>query len=363
MIKIVSKCRPVIAMDLSTNGKGGGPYTSTNRVISSKLKESYDFRVIDYKIELGRGISIKRIIDLAEQIKSIGPDIVHFTGLQLSGFHMAVACKLAGISNSVVTVHGFSGDSIDFNPLKRLCLQYFFEPLTLLLVKKVYGVSAFVASRRVIRLFSWKSLGHIYNFPPHAEKQISRAECRRKFGFQNTDIVIVSIARINKEKGYHILEAAIQEFKFDKNVKFLIAGEGNYLDEMKSALKEQVKAGQVIFLGYRKDIEEVNMAGDMFVLPTLHETLSIALLEASLAKLALIASDTGGVPEIVETNLNGILVPPGDSSAIVSAIKRLTDDDSFRLRCGVEAYKKLKDKFDNDKLALQLDNVYSNLLK
>ena len=92
--------KPVVAMDLSTRGKGGGPYTSTMRLMQSALKESYEFRVISYDPSLGRGISWKRIRDLRRQIDEVDPDIVHFTGLQLSGFHIALASRLSGARGS-----------------------------------------------------------------------------------------------------------------------------------------------------------------------------------------------------------------------------------------------------------------------
>ena len=89
------RSKPVIVMDLSSTGKDGGPYISSTRIMNSELNEKYEFKSIIYKTELGRNISIKRILDIKNQLLEIKPDIVHFTGLQLSGFHVALACKLA----------------------------------------------------------------------------------------------------------------------------------------------------------------------------------------------------------------------------------------------------------------------------
>ena len=85
--------KKIVALDLSTTGKGGGPYEQQED-INSKLKEKYDFKTINYDTSLGRFISLRRIYDLYKQLKVINPDIVHFTGLQLSGFHIILACKL-----------------------------------------------------------------------------------------------------------------------------------------------------------------------------------------------------------------------------------------------------------------------------
>ena len=92
--------------------------------MNSNLKSDFDFEILHYKTELGGKISLKRIFDLVSQIKRIKPDIVHFTGLQLSGFHIAVACKLAGIKDNILTIRGTSWDMLEFNPIKNISVLY-----------------------------------------------------------------------------------------------------------------------------------------------------------------------------------------------------------------------------------------------
>ena len=357
-----SKDKPLVAMDLSITGKGGGPYTSTTRIMQSNLKNKYDFKIISYDTCLGRGVSLKRILDLKRQILKLKPDIVHFTGLQLSGFHLAVACKLAGIKNTVVTVRGFSGDMIEFNPIKRILLTFILEPLTLLLTRKVYGVSEFVASRKLLKLFSFKSMGAIYNFPPEPCMEEGRGRFRYEHGMSSTDVVAVSVARINKEKGYHILEGAIKRFQGIPNLKFVIVGEGDYSAKMQFNLQGQISSGQVKFLGYRDDISYILNDCDFFILPTLHETLSVALLEASMAGLALVASNTGGVPEIVADGYNGLLVTPGDVQELVESIGEVYKNNKLRGEFSSNALKRVNEKFSKDSIESDIDTIYQSLL-
>ncbi|WP_156490543.1 glycosyltransferase, partial [Oleiphilus sp. HI0086] len=255
------------------------------------------------------------------QILDINPDIVHFTGLQLSGFHMAVACHLAGVHKTVVTIRGSSTDAIEFSPIKRFMLAKVLEPFTLALSKKIIGVSDFVTTSKVANVFSKKVFGTIYNFPPLKKiSSSSKVVTRDDLGFSGEDIIVVTVGRVNREKGLHILESAILNIGIRNNIKFIIVGEGDYLSQMKTNLSEQIAEGQVKFLGHRDDIFDINRLSDIFVLPTLHETLSNALLEASCAPLPLIASNTGGVPEIVQTGFNGVLVEPGDAEGLAKAI-------------------------------------------
>lgn len=355
--------KPIVAIDLPIDGKGGGLYMSNIRVMNSALNMKYEFKSFVYNSQLGKGISIKRILDIKKQLKEINPDIVHFGGLQLAGFHMAVACKLAGIKKTVVTVHGFSGDAIGFNPVKKFLLTYLIEPLTLLFSKKLYGVSKYVESRKMIRLFAYKNLGFIYNLPHLSTTEINyKSTIREELGIADDAVIAISVARITTDKGYHILDEVILNIKNCTRLKFIIVGQGDYLDTMKKKLKDQVKNKQVFLLGYREDIDNILRGCNFFILPTLHETLSMALLEASREKLALIASETGGVPEIIENNYNGLLVPPGNVEALKSAILKLYTDNNLRNTFGNNAYERVKEKFCREIIESKIDNAYQILL-
>ena len=358
-----SQYKPKIAMDISTLGKGGGPYTSTKRIMDSVLSDDFSFHEIVYDPAIGRGISLKRILDIKRQIIAIQPDIVHFTGLQLSGFHMAVACWLAGVRRTVVTIRGSSADAIEFSPLKRFMLRMLLEPFTLLLSKKIIGVSDFVTNTKVPRFFAKKIYGTVYNFPPLKDANNHKNKVTRKsLGLSENDIVVITVGRVNREKGLHILESAIEKIGIADRLKFLIVGEGQYLVQMKSNLAALERANQVKFLGYRDDIRDLNNISDIFVLPTLHETLSNALLEASCSSLPLIASETGGVPEIVESGFNGILVEPGNPLQLANAIETLRDDPLRRAEYGRNAYEKIDKKFSSEEIVSRLRALYFELL-
>ena len=81
--------------------------------------------------------------------------------------------------------------------------------------------------------------------------------------------MVLSVARINKEKGYHVLEEAIQQLDDIKNIKFIIAGDGEYLQTMKTNLSNQVKSKKVLFTGYVSDPAMLYNEADIFVFPNL----------------------------------------------------------------------------------------------
>lgn len=354
------KQKPIIAMDVSSTGKGGGPYTSTMNVINSSLKNKYDYRLFTYKTEMGRFVSIKRIMDIVQQLREINPDIVHFTGLQLSGFHIAIACIIAGFRKNIVVIHGSSTEALNIGVFKKLII-YILEFITLMVTSTFYGVSHYSSTIGAAKRFRKKSSGYVYNLPIlSANKAIHFT--KEQLGFKEEDIVVVTVARIIKDKGYHILASAIQEFVDLPNIKFLIVGEGAYLAEMKTELSIQKQSGQVKFLGYRSDVASILPACDIFVLPTLHETLSIALLEASSYNLPLIASNVGGVPEIITNEENGLLVEPSDSGELANAIKTIAADENLRKKMGKAAKEKLADKFSEESIVGKIDAIYRKLL-
>lgn len=354
-MKSCSNRKKVIAMDIAVS-RSGGPYISTMNIVNSKLKEDYEFHTFDYDPKIGHTISIRRILDLKRKIEAIHPDIVHFSGLQLSGFHIAVACKLARVKKSIVVIHGSSLEAIQFAKHKKVIMAIL-EFITLLLVDFCYGVSKYASQLPVVRLFKHKNLGHIYNLATinfEVESNVIRAD----LGFTNEDIVVTSVARITREKGYAVLSEAICA---DNNpqVKYLIVGNGEYLKVMKENHRDDIKKGKVVFLGKRGDIGSLLKLSDIFVLPTLHETLSVSLLEASNASLPLIASEVGGVPEVVINGENGYLVPAGDALRLSEAISELVGNPAKRKTMGYNALLHVKNVFNEDIILHHISNVYN----
>ncbi len=346
--------KKVIAMDL-TKSKVGGPYRSTMNIVNSELKDKYDFRTFEYDPTIGRKISIRRVLDLYRKIKSLNPDIVHFTGLQLSGFHVALAARLACVRKRIVVVHGSSLEAIKFSWISRVSL-FILEWMTICLSTSCYGVSEYSSKLFVPRLFKKKNRGFIYNLPT-VQYDRSADVKREDFGFTSDDVVVVSVARITREKGYEVLAESI---KLDSGlgIKYLIVGDGEYLSAMKKELSEYIKSGKVCFTGYRTDIGAILECCDIFVLPTLHETLSISLLEASRAGLPMVATKVGGCPEIVIDGFNGILVEPSDSKGLYDAVLSLAENRERRNEMGKNALEVLSEKFDSEKILNQIEKLY-----
>ena len=147
----------------------------------------------------------------------------------------------------------------------------------------------------------------------------------RRLGLEGCDPVLFSVGRLERNKGFHVLAAALARAQelLGPTWRWVLAGSG----KEEQRLREQVAAlglgGRVIFAGTLNDRELHSLyeAIDVFVQPTLYEGSSLTTLEAMVHRRPVIASAAGGIPDKVFTGRNGILAPPGDVSALVEALR------------------------------------------
>jgi len=155
----------------------------------------------------------------------------------------------------------------------------------------------------------------------------------------NSDMLrIVCVSRLIERKGIKYLIEAIGKLK-DKNIKLVLVGEGNQEGELKKLAQDLGISNKVDFKGYisHDNIADIYKKSDIFVLPSLNEGMSNALLEGMASGLTVIVTNTGGTVELVDGN--GIIIPMGDSDAIVDAIRKLMDYPDERKRMNIKSRK------------------------
>lgn len=147
---------------------------------------------------------------------------------------------------------------------------------------------------------------------------------------------IVCVSRLIERKGIKYLIEAVGKLK-DKNIKLVLVGEGNQEEELKKLAQDQGISDIVDFKGYisHDNIADIYKNSDVFVLPSLNEGMSNALLEGMASGLTVIVTDTGGTVELMDGN--GIIIPMGDSDAIVNAIRRIMDNPDERKRMNIRS--------------------------
>lgn len=147
------------------------------------------------------------------------------------------------------------------------------------------------------------------------------------------------------------------------NIQLAFLGDG----ELKDALLRQTKTlgleNHVLFFGMRDDVPEIMSCSDLFVLPSVNEGFGVVLLEAMAMKCPIVATNVGGVPEVVLDGETGILVPPKDSAQLAIGIIKLLKDSSLAKRLSDGGYQRLVTCFSIEDTVLKMERLYKELLE
>lgn len=194
-------------------------------------------------------------------------------------------------------------------------------------------------------------------------------DVKNEFGVTNSDVVIVNIGMIRSDKGQkHYIEAAQEVLKSHVNTKFFLIGEGAGNRELEHELRGKVElqglGENVIFTGYRDDVERfIHMADIVVVASTGVEAQSRIVPQAFATRRTVVSTDTGGLTELVNHEENGLVVPAGSSIAISEAIKRLIDDVGLRRKMANKAYEKAVNDLAFDKMMDKTLHLYRSSIE
>jgi glycosyltransferase involved in cell wall biosynthesis len=176
-----------------------------------------------------------------------------------------------------------------------------------------------------------------------------RREARTALNLLEEDRVILFLSLISKQKG---ADVAIRAFKVlsheAKNIKLIVAGDGDYLPGAKQLAKTLGIADKVIFPGFvrNEDTSLFYNASDVFIFPTLRlESFGIVIAEAMACEKPVIASHIGSIPTVIEDGINGILFKPGDYEELAIQIKRVLNDQEYYEKLSQNAHSKAVERF------------------
>ena len=186
-----------------------------------------------------------------------------------------------------------------------------------------------------------------------------RQRLRRTYGFSYNDLVFGIIGRLCVQKGHIFAFRALAKIYLDTpDIKILCIGEGSMESDLKKEAADLGIADKVIFAGFKKDMPAQYSCIDIFLMPSLFEGLPLSLLEAMAMKKPALASKINGIPEVIDHNINGLLLPLEDTDAISIAMKRLYDDRKLISDWGEKSYLKIKNKFSLEMMAKKTEKIY-----
>jgi len=195
-------------------------------------------------------------------------------------------------------------------------------------------------------------------------RRSSRREARARLGIPDDgSLVIGSVGNLRPVKGFEYLIKALAILRANRvNVHLVLAGDGPEAGRLRALAHRTGALSRVHFLGFRKDVQEVFDALDLFVLSSLSESLSYVLQEAMATELPCIATDVGGVGEVVVSGETGYLIPPRNAEVLADAIAELGKAPLLREQMGRAGRERVLRYFNEADMVRRTIEVYESLL-
>ena len=176
--------------------------------------------------------------------------------------------------------------------------------------------------------------------------------------------LVLFVGRLVYEKGAQVLINAIPKILEKVNAKFVIVGSGYMKDQLSTIVRSMGLEHKVLFTGFvdEETLLKLQCCADVSVVPSLFEPFGIVALEAMAAKSPVVVSDTGGLGEIVDHDVTGVKVYPNNTESLAWGITKVLTDEKYRNSLRENAYKRIQEKYDWDKIAQHTKQIYEAVL-
>jgi len=293
---------------------------------------------------------------LARVVKRLQPDIVHA--------HDAHGVAMASLALSLGGATGAGGPSlvvsrrVDFhlrsNSFSRWkhrqvdCFIAASEAIRQMLVAD--GVSP----ERTVTVHEGIDVDHVRAAPPVNVHEV--------FWLPHNAPVVGNVAALVPHKGHrHLIEAARLVNRQMPDVRFIILGEGELRESLERQVREYHLEKHVFLPGFRTDVLGCMKGFDLFAMSSVTEGLGTALLDAMACERAIVATRTGGIPEVVEDGVTGRLAAPRDHAAMAQLLLALLADDDMRRQMGAAGLARVQARFTVERMVMETAAVYARV--
>lgn len=342
--------------DVSAAAGSGGELIK--RLRAAGIKRIYELKS---ERDIGFFEEIKTFFALLRVIWLERPDIVHLNSSKIGGIG-GIASRILGVSKIIFTAHGWAFD--EDRPWWQKSLLIFLSKVSVLFHHKVICVSEHSqkSSRQLGR--GYKKCVTIHNAAKEIDfypKNDARDFFNDNYGIKSSrdTVWLCTISELTKNKGLLYLIDALAMLK-SKNWIFLIIGSGELKGDLAGQIKILNLAEKVHILDHISEAARYLKAFDIFTLTSVKEGLPYVLLEAGSASLAVIASEVGGIPEIIKNNENGLLIPPKYRKALSERLERLIKDENLRKSLGKNLQEKIASDFKFEIMFKKTKQLYHN---
>jgi glycosyltransferase involved in cell wall biosynthesis len=296
-----------------------------------------------------------RLPAFARELRRRAPDIVHLHLMwPLACQYQLLAAAMYHHAKVVATAHSY----VDLRLSWRVDHQ---QRLYTRAVDRYLAVSQHVRTKLVDGL-GWppEKIDVVHNgVDADAYREPADIRVRTELTNGRPGTVVLLVARLDPQKGHRHLLAAAAELP---DVRVAFAGEGPERRRLEAAAVELGIDDRVAFLGHRTDVARVLAASDIVALPSAFEGLPVSLLEAMAAGKPVVASNIGGVDELVQDDVTGVLFEPGNARALAAAVRRLIDDPGRAGRLAAAGHARVIAEFSSSAMARRVGAVYERVL-
>jgi glycosyltransferase involved in cell wall biosynthesis len=346
--------------DLAVAAKGRGHDV---RVVSGREGELTD-RLREAGIAVSPIPSMQRDVRLASDFKvfqeisaimrEFKPDVVHGNSSK-AGALVAFAGRLNGVRRIVFTAHGWAFNE-DRPRWQKFLIGLVHYETVLLSHTTICNSEATKRDIRWMPFVLWKVAVVHHGVRPY--EVLPRAKAREALApLLPARTWIGTIAELHPVKGLDVLIQAVEHVLPDyEDVGLVIIGEGDERGYLEHLIKIEGLTDRVVLAGHIQNAPAHLSAFDLFVLPSRSESLGYVLLEAGMVGLPAIGTRVGGIPEILENEVTGLLVAPKNAPALTNAIERLLKDTALRTTLAEGLHQKVLNEFNPERM---LDSTFA----
>jgi sugar transferase (PEP-CTERM/EpsH1 system associated) len=310
-------------------------------------------------IDLGKGAGADYLapVKIARIIREEAPDVIHTQSW--SGVDAAMAKLMTGAVRLIHSEHGRNYPRIDSEPLKsrvaRRCLYH--------LADAVFAVSSEVRDYycRETRFPRERMLVIPNGVDLRRIGEAGAGGAREELGIGADDFVVGTVARLEATKDTITLARAFAKLysrQPEARLKLLIVGDGEQRALIEAFVAERGLNEAAIFTGLRHDAPRLLGAMNVFALSSLSEGMPITALEAMAARLPVVATNVGALPELVEEGVAGFLVEPKDDEALADRLARLYSNPELAKRFGAAARRKVEREYSLELMLRRYADLY-----
>ena len=296
------------------------------------------------------------IFRLIRILRRLEIDLIHSHGY-LSDFFALVASKITR-TPIVTTVHGWTASSRmveRYEYCHRSILRYFDHVIAVSRAIRAVLYAKKVPPRRITLL---------HNVINHrrfsgADLNLGDTGNLREAG---TGPVLGVVGRLSQEKGHVFLLRAMRRLTGEfPEIRLIVIGDGDQEDHLKRYVDAHGMGGRVFFLGYQEDVRPYYRLMDIFILPSLTEGIPLVLLEALYYSVPVIASDVGGVGELIRDGSTGLLLPARDVDALAKKVVYLLGNRHYAQKLAKNGHDMVMTDYNADAWIRKIENIYSTI--